>query len=147
MSSLPLSALFAALALSAAPLLGGCVGDDSTQEATLAASAGYFRIFRGADDQYYFHLVAGNHELVLRSEGYRSRSGAENGIASVKANGVRAENYRILEARDGRYYFNLVAANGEIIATSEMYATKFNAKRGMATVMKLLGAELRIEAT
>ncbi|WP_304167145.1 YegP family protein [Lonsdalea britannica] len=34
------------------------------------------------------------------------------------------------------YYFKLVASNGETIATSEMYASKQSAKKGIESVQK-----------
>jgi uncharacterized protein YegP (UPF0339 family) len=36
------------------------------------------------------------------------------------------ERFEINKAKDGQYYFNLIAPNNEIIATSEMYTTKLN---------------------
>ena len=35
-----------------------------------------------------------------------------------------------------KYYFNLQAANGEIIATSEMYESKASAENGIESVRK-----------
>jgi uncharacterized protein YegP (UPF0339 family) len=37
---------------------------------------------------------------------------------------------------DGKYWFRLKAANGEIVATSEAYETKASAKNGIASVQK-----------
>lgn len=34
------------------------------------------------------------------------------------------------------FYFTLVAANGEVIATSEMYQTKAGARKGIRSVRK-----------
>lgn len=42
--------------------------------------------------------------------------------------------YEILKSRDDSYYFNLKAGNGEIIATSQMYASKQSAKVGIESV-------------
>ncbi|SAK65503.1 hypothetical protein AWB76_03697 [Caballeronia temeraria] len=39
-------------------------------------------------------------------------------------------------ARDGQYYFNLRAGNGEIILTSEMYKAKASAENGIESVRK-----------
>jgi uncharacterized protein len=39
-------------------------------------------------------------------------------------------------ARDGQFYFNLKATNGEIILTSEMYKEKRSALKGIASVQK-----------
>ena len=79
-----------------------------------------------------------NGETVLRSEGYTRKASADNGIASVETNGVDDENYQIKEASDGRFYFNLRAGNYQVIGTSEMYGTKYNAQRGAHGVADLL---------
>lgn len=42
--------------------------------------------------------------------------------------------YYIRKASDGQFYFVLKAANGEIIATSEMYKSKQSAEGGIASV-------------
>jgi uncharacterized protein YegP (UPF0339 family) len=45
-----------------------------------------FEIFRATDGKYYFRLKAGNGEIIANSEGYSSKQGAHDGIASVKKN-------------------------------------------------------------
>ena len=44
--------------------------------------------------------------------------------------------YDLQKSSDGQFYFNLVASNGEPVATSEMYPTKSNAKRGIDAVRR-----------
>ena len=47
---------------------------------------GKFELYQGKDKQYRFRLKAGNGEIIATSEGYSSKSAAENGIASVQQN-------------------------------------------------------------
>jgi len=110
------------------------VGDE--QNAT--ATAGRFETFVGEDGQHYFHLLAKNGEKILHSEGYTSLSGAKKGITSVKNNGTSASRYQVVEADSGEFYFNLVATNGQVIGTSEMYASKSNAQKGVEAVIGAL---------
>ena len=42
--------------------------------------------------------------------------------------------FEIKRAKDNEFYFNLLAPNGEIILTSEMYRSKTGAKNGIAAV-------------
>ncbi len=131
--------------LGIAPLaLVGCAGDASPQSQVQddTASDGKFEIFKGGDGRYYFHLLAGNYEKLLQSQGYTRKSSAESGVASVKSNGATAANYKILESTDGHWYVNLVAKNGQIIGTSEMYSSKSNAQRAADTVRGLLAEQL-----
>jgi uncharacterized protein YegP (UPF0339 family) len=93
-----------------------------------------FELFKGSDGQFYFRLRAQNAELILNSEGYASRAGCENGIASVKENAPKDERYEIETAANGEFYFNLKAANGEIIGRSETYTTKQACENGIEAV-------------
>jgi hypothetical protein len=45
-----------------------------------------------------------------------------------------AAKYELLVASDGQYYFNLKAANGQVILTSERYKEKASATNGIASV-------------
>ena len=42
--------------------------------------------------------------------------------------------YEIKKAKNGQFHFNLKASNGEIILSSEMYASKASADNGIASV-------------
>lgn len=42
----------------------------------------------------------------------------------------------IKTGKDGQFYFNLKAGNGETILSSEGYTTKTSCKKGIASVMK-----------
>jgi len=138
---------FAAV-IAVAPLAAGCNNDDPTtgDEQNVTSDAGKFETFKGADGKYYFHLLAGNYEKVLQSQAYSSKAAAKKGIDSVKTNAVDSTNFKVLKATNGEYYFNLVAANGEIIGTSETYESKTSAKNGANGVKALVSKQLRIEA-
>jgi uncharacterized protein len=140
-------AAVAVLALSA-PLFTGCDSDEPTtgDDQNVTDAAGKFETFKGADGKFYFHLLAANGEKVLKSQAYSSKQNATKGVESVKTNGAASKNYKVLKASNGEYYFNLVAANGEIIGTSETYSTKSNATKGRDGVKTLVIKELRIEA-
>jgi len=82
----------------------------------------FFEIKRSGA-QFMFNLKGGNGEVVLTSERYTSKQGALAGIASVKVNAPTDSRYQRLTATNGLPYFNLKAANGEIIGTSEQYSS------------------------
>lgn len=116
-------------------------GEDTSlldTESELAASVGRFETFEGKDGQFYFHLLAGNGEKVLASQGYATLQGAQGGIDSVKANATNELRYLQREASDGSRYFVLTAANGAIIGVSELYVSAANAQRGAAAVQKVV---------
>lgn len=44
--------------------------------------------------------------------------------------------YELKTAKDGQFMFNLIATNGQVILTSELYKTKASAQNGIASVQK-----------
>ncbi|RLB61510.1 MAG: hypothetical protein DRI90_11195, partial [Deltaproteobacteria bacterium] len=118
--------------------------DAAVQDVTQAE--GRFELFKGEDGQHYFQLIAANGEQLLRSEGYVAVAGANNGIESVKTNAVIAEHFKVLEAQNGEYYFNLIAGNYQIIATSETYVTKAGAEQGVETVKRVAPEAVNAQA-
>ncbi|MFN4235652.1 MAG: YegP family protein [Vogesella sp.] len=97
--------------------------------------AGWFELSKSSDEQFRFVLKAGNAETILTSELYKTRASAENGIASVQTNSGNAERYDSKEAANGKFYFNLKAANHQIIGSSQMYASAASRDKGIASVM------------
>ena len=96
-----------------------------------------FQIFQGKGGQYYFRLRAGNGEPILASEGYVSKGGAKNGIDSVKSNSKSDARYDRKVAKNGQFFFNLVAGNSEIIGKSEMYKSKRSRDHGIDVIKKI----------
>ncbi|OGS94307.1 MAG: hypothetical protein A3K04_06760 [Gallionellales bacterium RBG_16_56_9] len=86
--------------------------------------AGWFELSKNSDGQFHFVLKAENAETILTSELYKTKSSAENGIASVQANSIQDARYEKKQAKNGKYYFNLKAANQQVIATSQMHASE-----------------------
>jgi uncharacterized protein YegP (UPF0339 family) len=44
--------------------------------------------------------------------------------------------YEIKEAKNGKFHFNLKASNGQVIGTSQLYASEASCKNGIESVMK-----------
>jgi len=83
---------------------------------------------------YRFTLLAANHEVILSSQSYDSKAGAEDGIESVRKNGPDAKNFEKKSSSASQPYFVLKAANGLIIGTSEMYSSESARDNGIASV-------------
>ncbi len=95
---------------------------------------GQFEIYRDAVGQYRFRLKAANGEIILASEGYKQKNGANHGVQSVRKNALFDERYQRKTAADGTFFFNLIAANHEVIGTSETYETKAGREKGINSV-------------
>lgn len=53
--------------------------------------AGKFELYKDKSGEYRFRLKAGNGEIIATGQGYASKSGALNGIDSVRRNAADAE--------------------------------------------------------
>jgi len=95
--------------------------------------AGWFELSKSSDGQFRFVLKADNAETILNSELYKAKASAENGIASVQANCSNDDRYERKTASNGKAYFNLKASNGQVIGTSQMYATEASRDAGIAS--------------
>lgn len=95
---------------------------------------GKFIIKKRVNGEFQFNLHAGNGQVILTSEGYTSKAACESGIASVKTNAPNDSRYDRITSASGKYYFNLKAANGLIIGTSEMYESVAGRDNGIESV-------------
>lgn len=96
--------------------------------------AGKFVIKKSSDGQFRFNLKAGNGEIILTSELYKAKASALNGIESVKKNALIDGHYERKVDKAGHPRFNLKAANGEIIGSSEGYNSEAARDDGIESV-------------
>lgn len=96
--------------------------------------AGKFEIYTDKAGEFRFRLKAGNGQTILASEGYTAKSGCENGIDSVQKNAPNDERYERKESASGKPMFNLKAANGQVIGTSELYESVAARENGIESV-------------
>jgi len=82
-----------------------------------------FEIFKGSNDEFYFHLKAGNGEIILASQGYTAKANCQKGIHSVDSNSKDESNFEKKNSKDDKFYFVLMATNGQVIGNSQMYTT------------------------
>ncbi len=97
---------------------------------------GKFEIYCDKAGEHRFRLKAGNGQVILVSEGYSSKDGCENGIASVKENSTDRENFAVKDTANGGCMFNLKAGNGQVIGTSEVYNSSSACDNGIDSVME-----------
>ncbi|MDR6194047.1 uncharacterized protein YegP (UPF0339 family) [Siphonobacter sp. BAB-5404] len=97
---------------------------------------GKFVIKNRKNGELQFDLKAGNGQTILTSEGYTTKTACLNGIESVKKNAPDDSNYERKTSSNGKPYFNLKAGNGQIIGSSEMYASEAGRENGIESVKK-----------
>lgn len=106
---------------------------------------GYFELKKSVSTgDFMFNLKAGNHEVILTSEQYKAKKSAEDGIASVQGNSALDDRFERKTSKRGEPYFNLKAANGQVIGTSEMYSSTSAMEGGVVSV-KTNGPSLTVK--
>lgn len=97
---------------------------------------GKFEIKTRKNGEFQFNLKATNGQVILTSEGYKTKASCLNGVESVKKNSQEQKRFETKVAANGKPFFNLVATNGQVIGSSQMYSNETNMKNGIASVMK-----------
>ena len=97
---------------------------------------GKFVITLRKNGEFQFNLKATNGQVILTSEGYTTKSACMNGIESVKKNSQVEARFERKVASNGKPFFNLKATNGQVIGSSQMYASEKNMLNGLASVKK-----------
>ena len=94
-----------------------------------------FEVFQSdKSGDYYFRLKAKNGQIILSSQGYKSKAGCLNGVDSVKRNCMDDKCFDRKEAANGKYHFNLKSTNGQIVGKSQMYASNSGMENGINSV-------------
>lgn len=97
---------------------------------------GKFEISLRKNGEVQFNLKATNGQVILTSEGYKTKAACLNGVESVKKNCLEDARFERKEAKNGKPYFNLKASNGQVIGASQMYASAKTMENGIASVKK-----------
>lgn len=97
---------------------------------------GKFEIKQAKNEQFVFNLKAGNGQIILTSEMYTTKKACLNGIESVKKNAGDDGRYETKEAKNGKFHFNLKAANHQVIGSSQLYADQAGMNNGIESVKK-----------
>lgn len=98
--------------------------------------AGKFEIKESSGGKFRFNLKAGNGQVLLSSEAYETKQGAEKGIESVRKNASDDNRYERKTAKNNEPYFVLKAGNGEPLGRSETYSSTSAMENGIESVKK-----------
>lgn len=80
-------------------------------------------LFKKSDavEPFSFRFTDNDGNVILKSENYKAKASALNGIESVKKNASSEKRYELKTAKNGKFYFNLKSTNGQVIGTSPMF--------------------------
>ncbi|MFT5114737.1 MAG: hypothetical protein ACI8P9_004077 [Parasphingorhabdus sp.] len=96
---------------------------------------GKFEIYTDKGGETRFRLKASNGQVILASQGYKTKASAMNGVASVQRNSQVDKRFERKESKE-KFMFNLKATNGQIVGVSERYDTTKARDNGIASVVK-----------
>ncbi len=74
-----------------------------------------------ANEPFTFIFADNKGNTIVKSENYKIKKSAQNGIESVKKNSQVDNNYEFKESKNGKFYFNIKAPNGQVVGTSAMF--------------------------
>lgn len=97
-----------------------------------------------AKEPFSFVFVDDKSKTLLKSENYKAKESARNGIASVQKNCQSGTRYELKESKNGKFFFNLKAANGQIVGTSTMFASTSERAEAI-TLIKNQAVEVQVE--
>ncbi len=96
-----------------------------------------FEVFQSKKDKkYYFRLKNNKGDVVMNGQGYSTKRTCMNGIESVRKNCQVAERFDAQATKGGKNYFNLVARNGQVVATSAKWDVKRTCTSNMTSIKK-----------
>lgn len=97
---------------------------------------GKYEITSRKNGEFQFNLKATNGQVILTSQGYKTKASCLNGVESVKKNSQDDKRFEVKVSSNGKPFFNLMATNGQVIGTSQMYASETTMKNGIASVKR-----------
>lgn len=114
-----------------------------------------YQVYKDVSGKYRFRLRAANNKILVVSEAYENKSSCINGVESVQKNcqsqiedktigdkKLANPKYVLFIDADLKFRFNLIAANGQIIGSSEAYESKQGCKKGIEAIKNNCGAEI-----
>jgi len=96
---------------------------------------GKFEIYTDKSGGFRFRLKASNGQIILSSQGYKNKAGCMKGIESVRKNSASISNFTKSETKAEKFAFNLLAANKQVVGTSQQYKTTASRDKGINSVM------------
>lgn len=96
---------------------------------------GKFELYKDKGGKFRFRLKASNGQIILASQGYKTKVSAKNGIGSIQRNSAVDARFERKSSK-GKFMFNLKATNGQVVGTSERYDTERACENGMKSVAK-----------
>ncbi|WP_460928091.1 DUF1508 domain-containing protein [Pseudomonas sp. MC6] len=97
---------------------------------------GRYEIKKSSNGNYYYTLKAPNHETVVVGEQLTNYNDVKSAIKQSMSSSSRADKIIKRLSSSGKPYFNLVAENGAILGSSQLYSSDASLERGIESIRK-----------
>lgn len=94
------------------------------------------------ESAFFFQLKASNGETLLTSEDYSSARRAIMAIDTFKSN-IKANNFRISPAKNGKFTVKLLNAQGFLLARGEQYPSRYAATNAIGSIRRFAATAVR----
>ena len=114
-----------------------------------------YQIYQDLEGRYRFRLRVADNKILVVSEPYEKKAGCINGVTTlqkicqshvedktVDCKKLPNPKYEIFVDEKFKFRFNLIASNGQIIASSEAYSRKQGCLKGIEAVKNSCGSEI-----
>ena len=108
---------------------------------------GKYVITTRKNGEFQFVLKSTNGRTILVSEGYKTKANTNKGIESVRKHAHATAKFDLFIAKNGEYYFNVRASNGQIIGSSEGYNSLSSRSKGMNSVRQNAADAIVVDLT
>ena len=95
-----------------------------------------FEIYKDKSGKFRFRLKAKNGEIICASQPYTTKSACTKGAKSLILNSKNKKSFKILKNKVGKFFFNVIAKNNKVIATSQGYKSERSLIKGIESVQK-----------
>ncbi len=87
-----------------------------------------------AESPFSFVFVDSEGKTLLKSENYKQKNSALNGIESVRKNCITDARYEFKTAKNGKFFFNIKATNGQVVATSGFFGAESDRDKAIVDI-------------
>lgn len=97
-----------------------------------------------AASPFTFSFTDKDGKVLVKSENYKQKTSAKNGIESVRKNCLVDERYEMKTSTNGKFFFNVKATNGQIVGTSALFDSE-NDRKSAITYLKRYAPKASLE--
>lgn len=117
-----------------------------TNSKKAALMIGTFEVYKDQAGDFRFRLKAGNGQVLLASEAYKTKDSCFNGVDTIIKSAPLDALYERKHTQAGRFSFNLQATNGDVVGVSGSYDTPI-ARDAVVQTVKVFAPTARIKDT